>query len=249
MKLEGIVGACNDHPTYIEFVPLFIQAWKKLFPEALVRVYYIGTTLPAFLEPWKESIEVFPPVPGLHTAYQAQTIRLLAPRHLPVSGAVLISDIDMLPMNKKYYEKAAEAVTESTFVTSRPRMSDMFAMCYCLATPNTWSAVFGTKSMADQLLAWKPSVYTGSPKDYAWFTDQRILGRHARAYANLVSLKDADLLFNRLDRIHPHLFNENNRANLKQRIQAGIYHDYHALRPYSTYKEQNDFVLNCLLTA
>jgi hypothetical protein len=249
MKLEGVCSACDLNPLYLEFIPMFVKSWKKLFPEILIRIVLIAQAIPEEYMEYKDYIVLFPDLKDtkIHTAFQAQTIRLLEPRNFPVSGAVMITDIDMIPLNRNYYIKAAEACTDTTFVISRTSSGTLSAMCYCLATPSTWTKVFSDVPAATLLRQWSPPAYNGTPSHTSWFTDQRILTIHVKHYGIVKYLKDSDLKFQRLDRAHTHMFVVNRRIDLRKRIQTGIYHDYHALRPYSEFKEVNDFVLESIL--
>ena len=42
MKLDCILTATNDNPLYLDFVPLFIKTWKKLYPTVDVIIILIS---------------------------------------------------------------------------------------------------------------------------------------------------------------------------------------------------------------
>ena len=60
-----------------------------------------------------------------------------------------------------------------------------------------------------------------------------------------VTLNDSITKYKRLDRIHPWIFD--NLSKLKDDIANGRYSDYHCLRPYSQFKQINDFVVASLV--
>lgn len=181
MKLGAVVTAVNDNPAYWRFVPLFIKRWKKLFPEVAVNVIFIGSRLPAELQPWSEHIIVYKPPKGLNTAYVAQIIRLAWPALIKTNELVMITDMDMIPMNRQYYETAARWIMPSEFASLRPPVNEKeYAMCYIMAHPEIWSQVFGIKTEADVaefLLQHYNNDYDGRHGGQAWTTDQEVLYR------------------------------------------------------------------------
>jgi len=96
-----------------------------------------------------------PAVAGVHTAFQAQCIRLLYPALLETEGAVVISDADMVPVSRRYFRRAVERIPEDHFVAFRDvtLASGEIPICYNAALPQTWRGVFAsppsTTSAAD----------------------------------------------------------------------------------------------------
>ncbi len=179
MKLGSVVTAVNDNPAYWRFVPLFINRWKALFPEVAVHIVFVGTELPKALEPWSAHITVYEPPKGLNTAYVAQIIRLAWPSLIKSSDLVMITDMDMIPMNRHYYETAARWISPCEFASLRPPVNEKeYAMCYIMAHPAIWSQVFGIRSLdniAEFLLQHYNNDYDGKHGGHAWTTDQEVL--------------------------------------------------------------------------
>jgi hypothetical protein len=248
MKLGTILTATDLNPLYSEFIPNFIKAWNILFPDADVVIVLIADEIPENLKQYDKNLKLFRPVPNVHTAFQAQCIRLLYPRLIERNEGVLITDMDMLPMNRSYYIDAIRDIPDDTFVTYRDVcLPTEIAMCYNIAIPKVWAGVFGNASTESILQSWYVSTkYDGQHGGEGWGTDQQILLKKFNWWSGpKVTLNDSITKFNRLDRIHPWVFS--NKEQLKQTIQGGIYIDYHCLRPYSIYKEVNDFVVSCLI--
>jgi hypothetical protein len=248
MKVGTILTATDLNPLYSEFIPNFIKAWNILFPHADVVVVLVADNVPDNLKQYEQNLRLFKPIPNIHSAFQAQCIRLLYPRLIERDEGVLITDMDMLPMNRSYYVDHIQNISDDTFITYRDVcLPTEIAMCYNIATPKIWHGVFGNDSIEVILQSWYVSAnYDGQHGGQGWGTDQQILLKKFNCWEGpKVTLNDSITKFNRLDRIHPWVFS--NKDQLKQIIQSGLYIDYHCLRPYSAYKEINDFVVSCLV--
>jgi hypothetical protein len=247
MKLGTVLTACDLNPLYLEFIPSFIRSWNILFPHADVFIVLIANEIPESLKSYEKNIKIFKPLPNILTAFQAQCIRLLYPRHIERTEGVLITDMDMLPMNRSYYLDAIGSISDDTFVTYRDVcLPTEIAMCYNIAIPKVWQGVFGNDSTETLLQCWYASTYyDGRHGGHGWGTDQQILLKKFNYWDGpKVTLNDSITKFNRLDRGNPAVFNNLNK--LKEDIQSGMYSDYHCLRPYLQYKDINDFIVNSL---
>jgi hypothetical protein len=247
MRVGNVLTATDENPLYWKFIPNFIKAWKAVLPEANIHVVFVGKTVPEELEAYARYIRRVDPIEGIHTAFHAQCVRLLFPRHVG-GGPTLITDMDMLPMNRSYYTEAIKDIPDDHFTTYRDVcLPGEIAMCYNIATSAVWTAMFGDSDMETTLKRWYSTVrYTGEHGGSGWNTDQIILLNAFNAWPGpKITLNDSITGYNRLDRIHPWVFEDKGR--LEMAIRRGVYSDYHCLRPYDDHKEMNDFVVSCLL--
>lgn len=246
MKIGTILTACDLNPLYSDFIPNFVKAWNVLFPDADVIVVLIADELPESLKVYEKNIRLFKPIPNMLTAFQSQCIRLIYPRLIERNEGVIITDMDMLPTNRSYYRDPIKDISDDTFVTYRDVcLPTEIAMCYNIAVPGVWKGVFGDSTNEDILKSWYAGVYyDGKHGGWGWGTDQQILLKKFNEWNGpKVTLNDQITGYNRLDRIHPWVFE--NRDILRSNIQKGLYSDYHCLRPYSDYKDINDFIVSC----
>jgi hypothetical protein len=224
MRIGTVVTATDANPLYIEFIPMFVKAWKKVLPEADIIILLIADSIPDIYLPYKDYIKLVKPIPGIHTAFHAQCIRLLYPREVERNTeAVIITDMDvLLPVE--------------------------IPMCYVAALPFIWKSVFGTEGSETLLRQWyQYSNYSGNHGGTGWNTDQLILTRMFKLWGGKkVVLNDSITKFNRLDRSDIHRFYQSNIELLKEKIKAGEYSDYHCLRPYSNFTELNNFIVDSL---
>ena len=243
MLLDCVLTSCNEDPIYLGFLPLFIKTWKKLYPRVDVKIVLIAKSIPEDYKMYEENIIIFEPLPHLCTGFTSQYIRLLYPALLDYKHGILITDVDMLPMNRTYFTNTIEKYPDDCFIYLRHVLLNVkeCAMCYNIALNKTWSEIFSISCREDiqqRLLEKLPHIQ--------WNTDQRDLYDHVMNWNTrtnrFIVLKDTETGYRRLDRsqhfqIHPLM-----RTN----IQNGLYSDYHCYRPYSEYKDVNEKIYELL---
>ena len=252
MKLTDVLTATDANPLYYKFVPIFIRAWKKLFPEIKIHIILISDKIIPELKPYSEFIKLFPPLKNIRTSFIAQNIRLFYPCLLKTEGGVLITDIDIIPMNRKYYIDSIESIDSNKFVCYRQLEcvgKNEMVICYNVAHPEIWREIFYIKTIEDIKFVLKQIVnnikYVGHSNMPYWITDQLYLYEMTQNWNNysgcLVILNDVVTGYKRLDRGR---FPNNNI--LINAIREGMYSDYHMYRPYDMYKEVNDRIVELL---
>jgi len=250
MKIGTVLTATDLNPLYCDFIPIFVESWKKLIPEADICIVMIANEIPEKLKPYSLYIKLLPPIEGIHTAFQAQCIRLLYPRIIQRNEGVLITDMDMIPLSRKYYVDSIENVPDDVFVVYRDVcLPGEISMCYNVALPSIWKEMFGTNGIVAELNSWyEGRGYDGMHGGKGWGTDQVILvDKFNKWNGKKLVLNDTITNFHRLDRAFDgHLFSGENRPKLASMIGREHYADFHCFRPYTDYKEQNDFVVSCI---
>ena len=242
MKVGTIITATDLNPLYVDFIPYFIKSWKTLFPGSDVIIILIADEIPERFKKYAENIKLFKPIDGIKTAFIAQNIRLLYPRQITRDGGVIISDMDMIPLNRKYYEAPIKNISDDTFISYRDvLLPSELPMCYNIALPETWSKIFGTRPIEEQLKEWYSGIYyDGNHGGSGWNTDQLILVKKYNEYTGpKVVLNDRVCQFKRLDRSYQFCLTK----EIYEDIVKGRYSDYHCMRPYLQFKQINDVVL------
>lgn len=261
MKIRCVLSACNTNSMYMDFIPIFIRSWKKLFPEVEIKIIIVAKRIPNEYVKFSENLILFPPE-GVPDAFVSQYIRLLYPAILKLDCGVIITDIDILPMSRDYYIRSLENLNQDCFVSYREILTEWneLAICYNAAAPRTWAEIFNVHSLSDvreRLRSAYASVsYDGKHGGQGWSTDQRDLLAHLRRWPAKEErwkiLKDRDTGFNRLDRSERQLRHLTwfSRAPIawltRRRIRCGYYTDFHAFRPYADYKSLNESVVDAL---
>jgi len=251
MKLEYVITSSDLTPMYLQFVPIFISIWLTLFPDIKPIVVLIATEIPEELENHKQYIRLFKPIDGVSTGFISQYIRILYPALIKTQNpeaAILVSDIDMLPMNRKYYEEPIKCISSDKFVTYRDVLinENQYALCYNAATQQIWSEVFSIRTEDDIINRLKEvykSINYGTAK--GWSTDQldlfNALNEWNKKTNNHIIWNDKQTGYKRLDR-HTFCMTE----NIAKDIKDGLYTDYHAYRPYDQFPTINNLVFSFL---
>ena len=153
MILTDVLTACDLNPNYYKFIPIFIKAWKTLFPDINIHIILISSKLIDELKPYEEYIKLFPPLKNISTAFIAQTIRVLYPAILDkATGGIIITDMDMIPMGKHYYTAQIKEFETSKFICYRPLDcvgENQMVICYNVAHYNIWGDIFKIKTKND----------------------------------------------------------------------------------------------------
>ena len=241
MKIDCVLTAVNSLKFYIDFIPLFIKTWNKLYPNIDVKIIFISDNIPDEFLIYKDNIILFTPIEDIPTKYTSQLIRLLYPCILNYKNGIIITDIDMIPMNKHYFTKNIIKYNNDKFIYflgNQLLKKKQIGMCYNVATPNTWKDIFKINSLEDIIIFLKK--YGKNPY---WFLDQITLYKYVMKWNkktnNLVCL---DLKKNSLVR---NRFNISNKK-IKKNISLGKYDDYHCFRPMNKYSKLNWHIYDLL---
>ena len=132
MKLSCVLTACNDIPLYYDFIPLFIKTWNKLYPDVDVKIIFISDSIPTKFIKYSDNLILFKPLPNISTAFISQYIRLLYPAILDYKYGILITDMDMLPMNRSYYTKNIEIFPDDKLIYLRTVLLKSASNCNVL---------------------------------------------------------------------------------------------------------------------
>ena len=213
MHLTHVLTAVNANPKYYRFVPAFITRWKALCPDISPLIVFCladGEAVPEVLHHWMQYIIAYNIPKGISSAYAAQTIRLFWPAMIQTGGAVMITDIDMIPMSRDYFIRSISDICDETFVSYRPETTaglgnPEIMMCYCAAAPRIWGEIFEISCLRDisrELLKVSAAVpaYDGEHGGKGWTTDQRYLWNRLHVPGRkVVYLDDIKTGYKRLD--------------------------------------------------
>lgn len=276
MEIGHVVSACNDHPSYMSMIPPFVRAWRALYPKIVIHIILVmphglpGYRFPAWLQRFVTTHSAashhvrFVPMTAPHsvsTQFTSQFVRVLYPGLIaPGDKAVLVTDIDMLPMNRTHFKCPrffGRPIPPDSFVIFRPPTDNQVYICYCAALPQTWQQVTGIDSW-EKLNRKLADIYSDIvPQDRdvhggpGWYVDQNELfnmvatwdcSRKAAAAAaakpeivfgsRLVILSDCSTGHMRLESHTSHA-----GPKLQPAVQAGVrqgfFTDFHAPKPHA----------------
>lgn len=245
MKLDCVLTAVNENPLYLDFVPIFIKTWNKLYPDVDVKIVMIMEHIPENLKCYEKHLILFKPIENVLTSYTSQIVRLFYPCLMNYENGVMITDMDILPMNRTYYTEPIKNIQNDMFVYYRENVCfeyNQLAMCYNIAVPSVWKNIFGINTIDDirntiKTISENTTIKEGHG-NIGWCTDQLVLFDKVMKWnkisGNLICLKESFTNFHRLDRG----FNLNDKE-IQYKIKNGFYSDYHCYRPMSKYEKIN----------
>lgn len=238
MKLGFALVACNENTHYLDFWPIVKEAWQRIVGIPCMMVY-VGDELPEHLKN-DPNVSLFKPIPGWPTATQAQVIRLLYPALYKDTfhDAIILSDMDIIPLQKSWFVDQLEEFQQNQFVSLRgiDEREKQIYMCYVAATPKTFSELFEVSTLDDiraKMMEWsQESPADGRHGGKGWCTDQIKLYEHVMMWLGLqpdrVGLVPWTQQIPRLDRGNP---DEWVRVayddKLQQKLRNSMYIDFH----------------------
>ena len=261
MQIGTCLVSCDLNPLYLDFFPAVHKAWTEMM-EINVKLILIGEEIPKEYQRFSSDIVVFPPVQGVNTAFQAQCIRLLYPSLIEEGergSAVIISDMDIIPMNSSYFVNSIAHLPDDKFALYRGniliRDSAQVAICYNAASPKTWSEIFGgindvvdVRRKLEEWAALCPE-YDGTHGGKGWSFDQRILFDTLKNWCvnesrreRIAVLTDSETGYCRLDRLDL-MRSGRFTAEQAEMVRKGAYSDYHMLRPNQKFMEINNRIV------
>ena len=258
LELTHALTAVDLNPRYLDLWPVARRAWAEIAEvEPILVLVAEPRDVPAQLAD-DPAVRVFHPEPTLSTVFQAQCIRLLYPALLEADGAVVISDVDMVPMAPGYFHRPLAHIPRGDFVSYRDVLLPLgeIPICYNAALPATWASVFDVRDHDDvrrHLRGWSEGVeYDGSHGGAGWTTDQRRLYRvlleRGRRVRDVWILDDYYTGYRRLERAYVEKWGTLS-DDARRGIERNAFSDYHLLRADSDHAEVNGVIVEAAVAA
>lgn len=204
-----VIFSSDDNLYYSGFAPVVEEFWGLLgFDTYYARV----------------GSDTYPQIDKIPTSLQAQLLRLYASRRFK-ERIVLITDIDMLPFNKKYFwERLPKSEDEISIYSYDAHGGDRYPMCYLSA----YGKVLSDITLEQVNESWPCFVKRMYSMNLGWNTDEIYITKKIKesSYKKNEYIRgwQNGLAFKRLDRACWSLNEED-------------YIDAHCPRPFSRYKD------------
>jgi hypothetical protein len=139
MKLKYAVVSSDSNPEYLDFWPYVAKAWRRLGIEPVL-LYIDSDPPPNNLEEYGKTFYL-KSISEWSIVQQAQSIRFWAAKLL--DAPFIISDMDMLPISKEYYQNGVKNVSENEIVSYSSdvikyrwyKRNPQYPMCYLAGHP------------------------------------------------------------------------------------------------------------------
>ena len=144
MKLTKVLLVVNDNPLYYKFSNDIYDIWAnyiKIQPHLFIITHDKSKIDINF---GNRMVQFIKPIPNIPTAFQSQVIRLLLPCLYP-DDFTIITDIDMVPLSKKFFKKYIKYISDDVFV----KYFHSYQMCYNCAKGEVWRNIFRAKNISD----------------------------------------------------------------------------------------------------
>lgn len=241
MKIDYAIIGSNLNPMYLDFWPIVSKVWKKNF-NIIPVLGLICDQNSDFFEDEFGIVKKFKSIHGIDTGLQSQIIRHWLPKEL--TGNVIISDIDMLPLSKGYFVDQINDFDENKFYVmssdnAECNANEEIPMCYNIANSKFYSKIL---DLDDE---WEQFATKLNSMQFGWCTDQKFLWLKVKEQLSkdpesivLLARGWGNYASRRIDRLG--WFYDTNL------VKDGFYIDSHLLRPYSSHKNQIDDLINLL---
>lgn len=188
MKLTTVLASVNLNSDYYLFIPKQILFWKKFDIKFIALI--VGNKIPDELLKSSDNIILWNRNLDLNSVFVAQNLRIYYTSllDLPYDELVMITDMDMLPMNDRYYKYGLDNFSHNDFIYYRHIDRNQIYMCYNAAHPKIWSKIFNINNENDIEERIKKTYinnYNGIPGSTGWFCDQEILYKYLIKYPYL----------------------------------------------------------------
>lgn len=234
-KIDRVILSTDSNPEYIQFWPIVAKVWQEYI--GIKPTLALIADKSVYIDESLGDVIRFEPIPGVKTSLHAQVIRLLLPAYFE-EDVCLISDIDMIPLNKQYYYDSIKNIPDNCFVTFRnyyyENTETIYPMCYNAAKGKVFKEIFKINNIFDI-----PSIVQNwSALNLGWSTDEILLVKYLHSWndykSRCINLNQS--ISKRIDR-------GNNLSCNIGLILNKFYIDMHCPRPFKNYEFQINNIL------
>lgn len=240
MKLDCILSCVTLNSLYLDFVPIFIRSCKKCYPHIDVKIILVSHTIPNDLEQYRRHIILFEPLESIPDEFSMNIIKLLYPCIMNYKNGVMITNIDLIPMNKIYYVDHIIPFSNNKFIQfGKGNNNHIQNQYYMTSPPCIWKSIFNIRSIKDikhRII----QVFKNNQQVKLYV--QHTIDEWNKKTSDMVYLDEEETGFRRLYR---GTFNLNNKS-IENDIKNGTYSDYLCYRPMSLYSYVNYHIFNLL---
>lgn len=246
MKIDICLMSCDSNEKYYSFYIYVKKIWEKMLNIKCILIF-VGENIPIELVEFSDDIILYKNKNRLHSAFVAQNIRLLWPALFECENGVLIADIDIIPLSKKYFLGQIEDLDENSFInyTYESLCDDIgeYYMCYNVAKPQIWKKIFNINTIddIDELLEkWFKDINYYYDDKYrskcvGFHNDQKMLYKYVRLQKDVIKI----ILLNRdVKRYDPKGKFIRNKQELMNEIKEEKWNDFHIPKNFN----KNDLI-------
>lgn len=231
MKIDYAIHSSDSNPYYLDFWPIVSQLWKEKFNVNPILIYIGDDNI--FIDESFGKVIRLKPIDNIPIYLQTQIVRFWTPSLYPEKISI-ISDIDMLPLSIKYFQKSISNFHDDDYVHINPCIESYGRLpaCYHIASGNTFKEVLDIdvdwESFLKKVLSDDRFINNQNENKKSWFADEvystyKVLNFHNQNRIKLSSRSNGQNGF-RVDRL--------NWKYHKSLLRFDYYYDAHSIRPY-----------------
>jgi len=236
MKVDYVVIASDDNPMYLDFYPIVAKRWNDI---GIKTIMIHITNEDSEIENEYGIYRKVKTIGNINSGLQSQISRLYASVLYPEYN-LLMSDIDMLPINTDYYINGAEPIKEEDIYiyTGQPYGHvPYYPMCYILGKGSVLSEALDIKDMSFEKYVYMIyDIYHG-----VWDSDENFMYDRFNKWNKF---KDNIIINNTRDLSHR--IDRYQWSYTEDKLKSGYYIDSHLLRPYNKYKDEINKLIKSL---
>ena len=222
--IDYVIISSDDNPTYKDFYELVAKKWLDLG----FKTYYINITDEnKIIKNEYGIVHKIQKLDFVPESFQSQVVRLYSANFIENKN-ILMSDIDMLPLNADYFTDFAKKLNQENVLlySGQPYESTPFyPMCYVLSNSDFLRNLLGIENLNFYDFC-KILVYRYG---YAWNCDENFLYDKIQTNLDKVIIAERDYS-TRIDRT--------NFVYSEDKLIEGYYVDSHLPKPYDLFKNQ-----------
>lgn len=248
MKIDYAIHSSDSNPYYLDFWPIVAQLWKVKFNVVPILVY-IGDDNRFIDETFGKVIRL-KPIDGIPIYLQTQIVRFWTPC-LYLDKISIISDIDMLPLSIKYFQKSISKFHDNDYVHLNPCIETYGRLpaCYHIANGNTFKEVLDLnldwESFIKNVLSNDRFINNQNEDKKSWFADEVYSSYKILNFPNQQRIK----LLDRSNGQNGYRVDRLNWKYYKTLLKFDYYYDAHSIRPYYENRLEIDEFANISLNA
>lgn len=152
MKIDKIILSSDDNPDYLQFSEIVGKAWKKLIPEAKTVLLCISDkNIEAFdyIKSFHDEFVLMPNMAGVPSGNHAMASRLIYASSRTDDETVLLSDLDMLPLNRNFFVESVKNINDDKLVClggNAYGVPNKFPICYMVGKTNLFKSIMNREN-------------------------------------------------------------------------------------------------------
>lgn len=235
MKIDYVIVSSDTNEMYLDFWEVIKPMWNNLVGIKPVLVLICDEE--SYVDDGDSIIIKIKQIDNINIPLQAQLGRIYGLKYFENKN-ILISDIDMIPLNKEYFTELIKDINDESIIiysSDAYQGCERYPMCYISANSEIYKDIFELNN-----LNYEEFIDNMVDFNWGWDTDEKYITKQINdSKYNLVKLNrgwSRGIAENRVDRVKW-------EYNVLDLIK-GKYIDSHSLRPYKNYKNEIDLICN-----